>query len=236
MTPSFYPFGWAFPTIGGMPCNSKRANERQSSERLKRGGGGNYFEELLARLRDIRSSEKVFWRKVLDIYATSIDYDPREAASQRFFATVQNKMHWAAHGHTAAESLRHQLPAETVAEHRHVGIDARTDQFQRRRGVAWSARVFAVLAEEHYPAGGVLEDIRHGLAQVELTEPPLVGQPHHDQVRSPLDRFVDQRRPRVTGLHELRLNIELRLRRQLLDLVEDLLPPLHDLVEDRAQR
>ncbi len=72
-------------------------------ERLKRRGGGNYFEELLARIRDIRSSEKVFWRKVLDIYATSIDYDPRADASELFFATVQNKMHWAAHGQTAAE-------------------------------------------------------------------------------------------------------------------------------------
>lgn len=74
-------------------------------ERLKRGGGGNYFEELLARLRDIRSSEKVFWRKVLEIYATSIDYDPGVEASQLFFATVQNKMHWAAHGQTAAEVI-----------------------------------------------------------------------------------------------------------------------------------
>ena len=74
-------------------------------ERLKRGGGGNYFDELLARIRDIRSSEKVFWRKVLDIYATSIDYDPSEEASQQFFATVQNKMHWAAHGQTAAEVI-----------------------------------------------------------------------------------------------------------------------------------
>ena len=72
-------------------------------ERLKRAGGGNYFDELLARIRDIRSSEKVFWRKVLEIYATSIDYDPRAEATQQFFATVQNKMHWAAHGHTAAE-------------------------------------------------------------------------------------------------------------------------------------
>jgi hypothetical protein len=72
-------------------------------ERLKRGGGGNYFEELLARIRDIRSAEKVFWRKVLDIYATSIDYDPGVEASELFFATVQNKMHWAAHGQTAAE-------------------------------------------------------------------------------------------------------------------------------------
>jgi len=72
-------------------------------ERLKRAGGGNYFDELLARIRDIRSSEKVFWRKVLDIYATSIDYDPNTETSERFFATVQNKMHWGAHGHTAAE-------------------------------------------------------------------------------------------------------------------------------------
>jgi len=62
-----------------------------------------YFEELLARIRDIRSSEKVFYRKVLEIYATSIDYDPNVEASQLFFKTVQNKMHWAAHGHTAAE-------------------------------------------------------------------------------------------------------------------------------------
>jgi len=74
-------------------------------ERLKQAGGGNYFDELLARIRDIRSSEKEFWRKVLDIYATSIDYDPGVEASQRFFATVQNKMHWGAHGHTAAEII-----------------------------------------------------------------------------------------------------------------------------------
>ena len=72
-------------------------------ERLKRAGGGNYFDELLARIRDIRASEKMFWRKALDIYATSIDYDPDTSDSQQFFATVQNKMHWAAHGHTAAE-------------------------------------------------------------------------------------------------------------------------------------
>lgn len=73
--------------------------------RLKAGGGGNYFDELLARIRDIRSSEKVFWKKVLDIYASSIDYDPSADASQLFFQTVQNKMHWAAHGHTAAELI-----------------------------------------------------------------------------------------------------------------------------------
>ena len=72
-------------------------------DRLKQADGRNYFDELLARIRDIRSSEKVFWRKVLDIYATSIDYDPGTDLSLQFFATVQNKMHWAAHGHTAAE-------------------------------------------------------------------------------------------------------------------------------------
>ncbi|MDQ1257808.1 MAG: hypothetical protein QG656_2414, partial [Candidatus Hydrogenedentes bacterium] len=72
-------------------------------DRLKQAGGGQYFEELLARIRDIRSSERVFWRKVLDIYATSIDYDPSAEASMLFFKTVQNKMHWAAHGQTAAE-------------------------------------------------------------------------------------------------------------------------------------
>jgi len=72
---------------------------------LKQAGGGNYFQELLARIRDIRSSEKVFYRQILDIYATSINYDPRADASVLFFKTVQNKMHWAAHGHTAAEVL-----------------------------------------------------------------------------------------------------------------------------------
>ena len=81
-------------------------------ERLKQRGGGSYFEELLARIRDIRSSEKVFWRKVLEIYATSIDYDPSAEASQKFFATVQNKMHWAAHGQTAAEVIHARASAD----------------------------------------------------------------------------------------------------------------------------
>lgn len=81
-------------------------------ERLKRLGGGNYFDELLARIRDIRSSEKVFWRKVLEIYATSIDYDPSAEASIEFFKQVQNKMHWAAHGHTAAEVIYQRADAE----------------------------------------------------------------------------------------------------------------------------
>ena len=72
-------------------------------DRLKAAGGNGHFDELLARIRDIRSSERMFWRKVLDIYATSEDYDPRGAASVAFFQTVQNKMHWAIHGQTAAE-------------------------------------------------------------------------------------------------------------------------------------
>ncbi len=73
--------------------------------RLKEAGRGNYFDELLSRIRDIRSSEKVFWCKVLDIYATSIDYNPDAVDSQMFFKIVQNKMHWAAHGKTAAEVI-----------------------------------------------------------------------------------------------------------------------------------
>ena len=81
-------------------------------ERFKAGRDDAYFEELLARIRDIRSSEKVFWKKVLDIYSTSIDYDASVEASQLFFATVQNKMHWAAHGHTAAELIAMRADAK----------------------------------------------------------------------------------------------------------------------------
>ena len=80
-------------------------------ERLKQIGRGNYFEELLARIRDIRSSEKIFWRKVLDIYATSIDYDPKAEVSRDFFKVIQNKMHWASHGHTAAEIIYARVDA-----------------------------------------------------------------------------------------------------------------------------
>ena len=79
---------------------------------LKRAGGGNYFDELLARIRDIRSSEKVFYRKVLEIYALSIDYDPRVGITQEFFKTVQNKMHYSVHGHTAAEIIYERADAQ----------------------------------------------------------------------------------------------------------------------------
>lgn len=90
---------------------TKRLNEyiikgfTMNDDLLKKAGGGNYFDELLDRIRDIRSSEKVFWRKVLDIYATSIDYNPDTEDTKHFFQTIQNKMHWAAHGHTAAEII-----------------------------------------------------------------------------------------------------------------------------------
>ena len=83
-----------------------------NDELLKNAGQGNYFDELLARIRDIRSSEKIFYRKVLEIYALSIDYDPRTETTQRFFKTVQNKMHFAAHGHTAAEVIYDRANAE----------------------------------------------------------------------------------------------------------------------------
>lgn len=81
-------------------------------ERLKKLGGGGYWKELLERIRDIRTTEKVFYRQVLEIYATSIDYDPRAAVSQEFFKKVQNKIHYAIHGHTAAELIMERADAE----------------------------------------------------------------------------------------------------------------------------
>lgn len=90
---------------------TKRLNEyirkgfAMDDERLKNLGGGNYWKELLDRIRDIRSSEKVLYRQVLDLYATAIDYDPQASESLKFFKIVQNKLHFAAHGHTAAEVI-----------------------------------------------------------------------------------------------------------------------------------
>lgn len=101
-------------------------------ERLKQAGGGEYFEELLARIRDIRSSEKIFWRKVLDIYATSIDYDPNTGMSQQFFKIVQNKMHWAAHGHTAAEIIAKRADASKPL----MGLTAHSGKTPRRPDVS----------------------------------------------------------------------------------------------------
>ena len=95
---------------------------------LKQAGGGNYFDELLARIRDIRSSEKVFYRKILEIYATSIDYDPRAKATQEFFATVQNKMHFSAHGKTAAEVIYDRADANADF----MGLTSWTGNLPRR--------------------------------------------------------------------------------------------------------
>lgn len=100
-------------------------------QRLKQADGGNYFEELLARIRDIRSAEKVFWRKVLDIYATSIDYTPNAEDSQQFFKVIQNKMHWAAHGKTAAEVIATRADATKP----HMGLTSWTKNKPTRSDV-----------------------------------------------------------------------------------------------------
>jgi hypothetical protein len=91
-------------------------------ERLKegRGLGADYFDELLERIRDIRASEKRFYRKITDIYSLSVDYDPHAEVTQQFFATVQNKLHWAIHGHTAAELISER----TDADKPHMGLTA----------------------------------------------------------------------------------------------------------------
>ena len=81
-------------------------------KRFKNNGGGTYFEEVLEKIRDIRSSEKVFWRKILDIYATSVDYDAKNKQTREFFKTVQNKMHYAVHGNTAAEVIFNRVDSE----------------------------------------------------------------------------------------------------------------------------
>lgn len=87
-------------------------------ERMKNPDQSVYFERVLERIRDIRSSGKVFWRKVCDIYTTSIDYDPKAESSEKFFATIQNKMHWAAHGQTAAEVIFNRVDARKP----HMGV------------------------------------------------------------------------------------------------------------------
>ena len=85
---------------------------RWATERLKGNGGGAYWHELLDRIRDIRSSEKVMYRQVLDLYATAVDYDPRSETSVKFFKIVQNKLHFAAHGHTASELIFKRADAD----------------------------------------------------------------------------------------------------------------------------
>ncbi len=101
-----------------------------NDELLKQAGGGNYFDELLQRIRDIRSSEKIFWRKVLDIYSTSIDYNPKSETSRDLFVKIQNKMHWAAHGHTAAEVIYQRVDAskENMGLSNWTGINIRKNE------------------------------------------------------------------------------------------------------------
>jgi hypothetical protein len=96
--------------------------------RLKQAGNGSYFEDLLARIRDIRSSEKVFWLKVLDVYATSIDYDSKSELTLKFFKVVQNKMHWAAHGHTAPEIIYNRADSNKP----HMGMTSWTGNAPRK--------------------------------------------------------------------------------------------------------
>ncbi len=105
-----------------------------NDELLKNAGSGNYFDELLARIRDIRSSEKVFYRKILEIYALSIDYDPRTEATQKFFATVQNKMHYSIHGHTAAEIIYNRADAQKDF----MGLTSWTGTLPKRRDAEYA--------------------------------------------------------------------------------------------------
>lgn len=100
-------------------------------ERLKQMGGGGYWRELLDRIRDIRSSEKVLYRQVLDIYATSVDYDPKAEQSIRFFKIVQNKLHYAAHGHTAAELIYERADADQPF----MGLTSFTGDFPTKNDV-----------------------------------------------------------------------------------------------------
>ncbi len=102
-----------------------------NDELLKEAGGENYFDELLARIRDIRSNEKVFWRKVLDVYATSIDYDPKTEQSVMVFKTIQNKMHWASHGETAAETVYRRVDSSKE----HLGLTSFKGEIPTRKEV-----------------------------------------------------------------------------------------------------
>ena len=101
-------------------------------KRLKELGGGNYWKELLERIRDIRSSEKVMYRQVLDLYATSADYNPKSAESIAFFKMVQNKLHYAAHGNTAAEVIYNRADSEKEF----MGLTAFTGDFPTKKDIA----------------------------------------------------------------------------------------------------
>jgi hypothetical protein len=121
-------------------------------ERLKNLGGGSYWKELLSRIRDIRSSEKVMYRQVLDLYATAIDYNPKAPESLRFFKIVQNKLHFAAHGHTAAEVIYDRVDAEKA-------IDHQAKVWSLSRGLS-SEKISSCLHREKCIAQGGLEEAR----------------------------------------------------------------------------
>lgn len=143
-----------------------------------------YFEELLARIRDIRSSEKLFYRKVLDIYATSVDYDPKTETSERFFQTVQNKMHWAAHGHTAAEVVH----ARADAAKDHMGLTTWSSQGKGGR----PNKRDAIIAK-NYLADAELETLnRIVTAYLEFAELQAMGRKpmHMSDWTAKLDDFL----------------------------------------------
>jgi hypothetical protein len=143
-----------------------------------------YFEELLARIRDIRSSEKLFYKKVLDIYATSVDYDPSVEVSQRFFQAVRNKMHWAAHGHTAAEVV----VARADASRDHMGLTSWANQAKGgppRKGDA-------IIAKNYLAADEIEALNRIVTAYLEFAELQALGRKpmHMSDWISKLDDFL----------------------------------------------
>lgn len=119
-------------------------------ERLKNLGGGNYWKELLDRIRDIRSSEKVMYRQVLDLYATSVDYNPKSSESIAFFKMVQNKLHYAAHGYTAAEVIYERANAEQPF----MGLKSFSGDFPTLKDIGYGKQILLLLLEYCRSLGG----------------------------------------------------------------------------------
>ena len=119
-------------------------------ERLKNLGGGNYWKELLDRIRDIRSSEKVIYRQVLDLYATSVDYNPKSSESIAFFKMVQNKLHYAAHGYTAAEVIYERANAEQPF----MGLKSFSGDFPTLKDIGYGKQILLLLLEYCRSLGG----------------------------------------------------------------------------------
>ena len=119
-------------------------------ERLKNLGGGNYWKELLDRIRDIRSSKKVMYRQVLDLYATSVDYNPKSSESIAFFKMVQNKLHYAAHGYTAAEVIYERANAEQPF----MGLKSFSGDFPTLKDIGYGKQILLLLLEYCRSLGG----------------------------------------------------------------------------------